>query len=351
MAELPDALAKAEPKGPDLMGREIAQGPDAVEVTLAIVEALASQIESMLAPAHRIVLSATGASLAAARIAAPLWRARLAGATEVVVRQSTEAALGDLDGLAFQRSDLVVVISQSGSSPETLAAARQGGHAGASVLALTAHMDSPLAAAAALTVELGSGREEGAATKSELASLAALLAISGVVETDAASRMEIRDGLRAVIATWDEAREPGRVLNAASHAWLVGFGAALGIAEAGILMWHEKVVRPAAAATPSEFRHGLIEAATNRDAVLLIDVASDTTPPSAYLERLRSELQTLGVSVVELRPRASNPGTAVLELLLRIQQLSRAAALAGGTYRDGFAVLRHTVTPANDLFA
>jgi fructoselysine-6-P-deglycase FrlB-like protein len=125
----------------------------------------------------------------------------------------------------------------------------------------------------------------------------------------------------------------------------------LGIAEAGMLLWHEKVVRPATAATPSEFRHGLIEAATNRDAVLLVDVAPEPAPPSAYLERLRSELQTLGVGVVELRARASNPGAAALELLLRMQQLARAAALAGGTYRDGFAVLRNTVTPASDLFA
>jgi hypothetical protein len=36
--------------------------------------------------------------------------------------------------------------------------------------------------------------------------------------------------------------------------------------------------------------------------------------------------------------------------LLRIQQLAHETALAAGTYRDGFAVLRRIVVAADELF-
>jgi fructoselysine-6-P-deglycase FrlB-like protein len=76
----------------------------------------------------RTVLVGTGASLAVARTAAPSWRKRdrEQGRDRVlVIRESTAAVLGDADGDAFLPTDLVVAISQSGSSPETLASARR----------------------------------------------------------------------------------------------------------------------------------------------------------------------------------------------------------------------------------
>ena len=57
----------------------------------------------------------------------------------------------------------------------------------------------------------------------------------------------------------------------------------------------------------------------------------------------------LDVPVVELRPTADHASIAALELLLRVQELARAAALAAGTYREDFAILRHVVRPADDL--
>ena len=133
----------------------------------------------------------------------------------------------------------------------------------------------------------------------------------------------------------------------------------------------EKVVRAAVATTPSEFRHGLIEASGARDAVVLLDVDAPDDRRSGYLERLRGELAALDVAVVELAPdtmpgttwlagsaphrrerietKSGEPAPRALETLLRIQQVARAAALAAGTYRDGFEILRRVVTPADDL--
>ena len=53
--------------------------------------------------------------------------------------------------------------------------------------------------------------------------------------------------------------------------------------------------------------------------------------------------------MLELRATAAEPGPAAIELLLRVQHLARATALAAGTYREEFAILRHLVKPADDL--
>ena len=147
--------------------------------------------------------------------------------------------------------------------------------------------------------------------------------------------------------------EPAGPLPRAGHTWLVGFGAGLGIAEAGALLWHEKVVRPAVAATPSEFRHGLIEAIQAGDGVVLIDVDDPQPARADYLMRLHRELDTLGAGLLELTFEEAagpiGPAERALEALLRIQQLAHATAVAGATYRDGFQVLRRVVEPATEL--
>src|SRR4029077_6591260 len=199
------AVADARPNDADNMGVEIAEGPDAAIATLRAVDALWPRIAPMLDGSARIVLVGTGASLAVARIAAAILRRGSSPSVPVLVRQATEIALGNLDGWALERTDLIVAIWPSGVSPETLAAARLAGAAGASVLALTAHPDSALSSIATLAVPLASGAEKGAATKSALASLAGLLAIPramGCFQEPAELRQQL-DGRSA----WHEARE------------------------------------------------------------------------------------------------------------------------------------------------
>jgi glutamine---fructose-6-phosphate transaminase (isomerizing) len=349
-----ERLAATGPDGPDEMGRDIAEGPEAVAKTLVVVEDLRPQVMSMLSRTRRIVLLGTGASLATSQIAAAIWRARLPPATSLIVRQSTEAALGDFDGLPFGDADLVFAISQSGTSPETLAAARRARDAGAGVLALTARPDSPLATAATLVVPIASGEERGAATKSELSTLAALLAFSGSLGSTSRLIERVRRRLDAVVASWPEVIAPGHALSEARHVWILGFGADLGIAQAGALLWHEKVLRPALGTTPSEFRHGLVEAAVPEDAVILVNGERRTNGAHGYLDRLRAEVEMMRMTLVELdvaQHEEADEAIQPLATLLRLQQLARATALAGGTYRDGFAVLYRVVTAANDLFA
>lgn len=342
------ALADAGPDGPDSMGVEIAEGPDAAIATIRAIDELRPKIAPMLAAAARIVLVGTGASLAVARTAAPTWRQSALGDAEVLVRQATEVALGNLDGLVIGSIDVVLAISQSGASPETLAAARLARAAGASVLAVTAHPDSVLASVATVHVALASGSEQGAATKSGLASLAAILAIGGALGgtgEDAVVRQRF-DGTTA----WRDAAAAAPRLAGARHVWMLGFGAAEGLAASAALLWHEKVVRPATAASPSEFRHGLIEAVGAMDAVVLIpSVGRHAEPEAEYLDHLRAELGELRVDLVEVQASTADAALATLEQLFRLQHLARATALAGGRYREEFAILRHVVKPVSDL--
>lgn len=346
-------LSALRPDGPDEMGREMAEGPAAVEGSLEEVERLEAEIESVLTPSTRVVIVGTGASLAMARIAEPAWRQ--AGRI-IVVRQSTEAALG-IDGHTFRADDAVVAISQSGGSPETVSAARLARSSGCRVLALTAGPSSELARLGDVAVVTPSGHEDGAATKSELAALSVLFAMIGALPTHSDARRSIGASLETTVTDWEAAARLGPVLAAAERTWLVGLGMGGAIAGAAGLLWHEKVHRPAFPTTVSEFRHGPVEAAGPDDAVVLVDVDPGSAARQLYLDLLRSELGAIGTALVEVSPLASGGSAGVrvaadagplaaLEALLRMQQLARATAHAAGTYQDGFRILRAIVGAA-----
>ncbi len=367
LAEHAARLARLGPAGPDEMGRELAEGPAAVEATLAEGERLAPQLAGARATARRIVLLGTGASLAMARAAEPLLRASFAGgAATVAVRESSHAVLGAPDGEAFAPTDLAIAVSQSGESPETFAAARAAHVAGARVLAVTAAPASAFAAAADIVFPTPIGPEQGAATKSELAALTALLAVAGSLPCDAAARAGLRARLEILVADPGGAVPAGLALGRASRAWVVGFGTALGLALATATLLHEKALLAAIAMTPSEFRHGPIEVATPDDVVVLVETDRPDPRRTAYLERLVDELARIGTPLVVAGVMPAPAGTiglpsgnaggaaapgpaALLATLLRLQQAVRAAAHARGTYRDGFRILREVVRAADEL--
>ena len=368
-------LRRLRPDGPDEMGRELAEGPEAVAATLRLLGDHAPALEASLATAERLVLLGTGASLAMARAAAPSWRSRervRPHPRAVLVRESTEAVFGGVDGDAFRPGDLVVATSQSGSSPETLASARLAAHAGARVLAVTAHEASPLAAIATRTVVLPTGEERGAATKSELATLAALLALAGSLPADPAGVASVRSWLSTIVDSWEAVLPAMTRLAAARRTWIMGLGPTAGLAHAGSLLWHEKVHRQAVGTTVSEFRHGQVEAAGPRDAALLIVPGPCSSDLAGYLELLVRELRQLGAAVIWLDagatdrsgpaaaetvrfpsspdPRPRSAAVSLLGATLRLQQLARGTAHASGTYVDGFHVLRRVVRAAPPRF-
>ncbi len=376
-------LAGLGPAGPDEMGRELAEGPAAVEGTLAEARRLAPDLAAAWEAAGRIVLLGTGASLAMSRAAEPVLRVAAARdrARPVLVRESSHAVLGAPDGEELRPDDLAIAVSQSGASPETVAAAHAARSAGARILAVTADGSSALASTADLVLVTPSGHEEGAATKSELAALAALLALAGALPTHPAAVAGLRGALEALVADTGGALPAGGVLGRARRAWIVGFGTGLGLAIATATLLHEKALLAAIATTPSEFRHGPIEVATSDDVVVLVETDAPDPRRDAYLGRLAAELGQIGTPLVvtgamdvppmaialpapaptATRPRSGVPppgraGVAggpapdaaiLLTTLLRLQQAARVAAHARGTYRDGFRILRDIVLAAD----
>jgi glutamine---fructose-6-phosphate transaminase (isomerizing) len=331
------------------MGRETAEGPAAVEATLAALRR--SPAVDLVASAARVVLVGTGASLAVVETAEAAFRGR------GVAREASAIALGALDGEAVRAGDVGVVVSMSGRSPETRAAARALAAAGAVVVAVTADPDSPLAAAANVVVVTPIGPETGAATKSELAAYAAVAALAGAIAAGPAT--DLRSRLEATVADVGRARALGQTVANARHRWALGFGPALGLARATALLLHEKARRATVFCSPSEFRHGPIEAATPDDVVVVIDAGLPSDERrAAYLARLGSELGELGVPLVRVGagthaelplPADATRAESVLHAFLRAQQLARVSALAAGTYGEEFRVLRRVVRAADDL--
>jgi glucosamine--fructose-6-phosphate aminotransferase (isomerizing) len=351
----PDALGR---NGPDAMGREIAEGPAGVEATLRRLATSDGDVpRSIVSAARRLVLVGTGASLAVSETAAALFAGR------AVVREASTLALapGGPPGVgAWDGGEVAVVVSMSGRSPESRAAARRAREAGLRVVAVTADGASPLAAAGDAVIVTPIGEETGAATKSALAAFAALATLAGALDPgDRAAVATLTRSLDATVADLAPARRAGPIVARSASAWALGFGPALGLARAEALLLHEKARRPTVFCTPSEFRHGPIEAATAADVVILLDVGDSAVGARrTYLERLRDELSTLGVPLVRIAseagadlavPAAAPPVEAILHGFVRAQQLARVAAHVRGTYAEEFLVLRQIVRAADDL--
>src|SRR4051812_7077923 len=136
----------------------------------AAIAAVAAQIVAW-APRH-VVFTARGTSDHAALYAAYLTEIRL-GIPAGLASPSAITVYGARPDL---RGALVVGVSQSGGSPDLTEVVRVAREQGAHTLAVTNNPDSPLAAAAELSVDVGAGHERAvAATKTYSAELLALL--------------------------------------------------------------------------------------------------------------------------------------------------------------------------------
>jgi fructoselysine-6-P-deglycase FrlB-like protein len=332
------------------MGREIAGGPAAVRATLEWLAANGKPARSIIGAARAVRLVGTGASFAIARCAEPLLRDANCASGAVRDLEACEASEMIMSGRpALSAADCVVAISKTGRSPEVLGACRRAIDAGCPVVAVTSCQTSELTRLATAVVPVPIGEEHGAATRSALGGLAAILGLWGLVEPTAA----LDDVLRTAVTDWGSGRPVGRRLAAARRTWFVGFGAAFGLAQAAALLWHEKAGRLAMPESPSAFRHGLIEAAGAEDVVVELEVEEGRPVRDAYMGLLSRECRRIGLRECRLsgRPtvaqglalRGADGPARVLEGLIRVQQLARGVALEAGTYRDGFRWLAGAV--------
>nr|WP_298689144.1 SIS domain-containing protein [uncultured Dongia sp.] len=227
---------------------------------------------------------------------------------------------------------VMLLISQSGRSPDLLAMAKSAQAGGAKVIALVNDAASPAAELADLAIPLEAGPEKSvAATKSCLSSMAASLGILAAWSRNAALQSALSQmpaDLRAAIAhDWAGMVE---ALTPASSALVIGRGIGLPIAMEAALKLKETSALHAEPYSAAEVLHGPIEIVHDGFPVLMF---RQNDAAGASLDRCAKALKAAGAKVLVAGAdlpvtRTAHPATeligAMASCYLTIERLSRA---------------------------
>jgi glucosamine--fructose-6-phosphate aminotransferase (isomerizing) len=229
----------------------------------------------------------------------------------------------------------MLLISQSGRSPDLLAMAKSAQAGGAKVIAIVNDAESPAAELADLTVALEAGPEKSvAATKSCLSSMAAGLAIL--------AEWSRHEGLQAALRHLPEQLEAAltqdwspmvETFARAQSALVIGRGAGLPIAMEAALKLKETTTLHAEPYSAAEVLHGPIEIVRDGFPVLMFR-QDDAAGPS--LDRCAAALAAAGAKVLVTGrdlpvARMSHPATGLIGALascyLAIEKVAAARGL------------------------
>ena len=321
------------------MFQEASQAAAAVRAQLARnrepMRALAAKLHARRPRA--VVTCARGSSDHAATFAKYLFETRV-GLLTASAAPSIASIYGARQDL---RECLFIAISQSGRSPDLLAATAAARAGGAFIVAFVNDESSPLAAAADCSLALCAGEEKSvAATKSFIASLAGLVHLAAEWTGDAAIGAALArapdDLERAWSLDWGGALD---VLKPASNLYVIGRGMGLGIAQEAALKCKETCGLHAEGFSSAEVRHGP-QALLQDDFPALIFCQDDEA--RAGIEALAADLVARGVEVMlagaavrGARALASIVTHPLVEPLLLAQSFYRLAnALAIARGRD-----------------
>ncbi len=248
-----------------------------------------------------IVLTGMGGSLAAAELV--VSRLRRVGLVAVAVDASE--LLPELPQ-AFVQDSLVLAISQTGRSHETVLAAEAARRAGVErIVALVNDMDSPLARLASIALPMLAGKERWAAAKSFTASQLILLKFSNVMlgnrEGDAVAAA-LPDVVEHV--SWQEADGVALAadfLSDVPYLAILGRGSAMSTARYASLLLKESVALPCEAMTVADFGHGPIELTTLSIGVVILSPErtyhEDDIKTAKFLAGLGAKTWLLGLDV------------------------------------------------------
>ena len=326
---------------PSLMYQEAAQAPQAVSAQLAQNAPRLRELGARLrAESPRAVVTcARGSSDHAATYARYLIEAHTHVLTSSAAPSvsSVYEAQSDLEGALF------IAISQSGQSPDLLAATRNAKDSGALTVALCNTADSPLMELVDVAVPLHAGPERSvAATKSYIASLSCIAQLVANWTEDRrllATLPQIPELLtRALQCNWAPAVA---TLRDAINLFVVARGFGLGIAQEAALKLKETCGLHAEAFSSAEVKHGPMALVKPGFPVLMFTQRDDTR---AGIETLAAEFATRGARVLisgaEAVGATSLPAIAahpVIEPLLTIQSfyaMANELALARGLDPD-----------------
>lgn len=278
-----------------LMFREAAQSAEIVRLQRERIAAPIEQLVRRLRHSKpRAVLTlARGSSDHAATFARYLIETR-AG----VLTSSAPPSVGSIyESMPDLAQTIVLAISQSGRSPDLLAAADRAADRGALLVAMVNDEESPLAGRADIMVPLSAGPELSvAATKSFIASLSAILHLLA----DWTDAEEIKDAVAALpgklAEAWSLDWSPAVAqLISAQSMYVVGRGHALGPAQEAALKLKETCGIQAEAFSAAEVRHGPMAVVRSGFPVLLMGQKDESLDS---VSALASEFGKRGASVL-----------------------------------------------------
>ncbi|MGA0602310.1 SIS domain-containing protein [Caulobacter sp. KR2-114] len=238
------------------MFREAAQAAQVVRDQLRTNEALVADLATRLRrdPPRLVTTLGRGSSDHAATYARYLIETRLG----VVTASAPPSVSSVYDQSPDLKGALCIAISQSGKSPDLLAAAEASASAGALLVAMVNVADSPLAELADVVIPLAAGPERSvAATKSYIAALAAAAQLTAAWADDAALQAAIArlpDDLDTAWAQDWSAAMPA--LLGATNLYTLGRGPGFGVAQEAALKFKETCGLHAEAFSAAEVRHG-----------------------------------------------------------------------------------------------
>jgi glucosamine--fructose-6-phosphate aminotransferase (isomerizing) len=305
------------------MFQEAAESADVVERQLGTIagtlELLTDELRAQ--PLTSVVTVARGSSDHAATYAKYLFETRL-GVLTTSAAPSVSSVYAS--GTHF-RNTLLLAISQSGRSPDLVAAVSAARKAGACVVSMVNAENSPLGAISHHVIPLCAGQEKSvAATKSFIASLAAIVQLtarwSGDAELDAA--LDVLPGkLRQAWALdWGVALER---LRDKENLYVVGRGLGFGIAGEAALKFKETCGLHAEAFSSAELRHGPMAIVGRGFPVLVFAQADETREGIAglvgELAGLGAEVLSVGLSVPQVTELPSIEADPAIQPLLQIQ--------------------------------
>jgi glucosamine--fructose-6-phosphate aminotransferase (isomerizing) len=318
------------------MYREAAEAPHCVEKQLerntAALAELAGRLRSH--PPAAMVTIGRGSSDHAATYARYLVETRLG-----ILSSSLSPSIFSVFKAPLSLNKMLcLAISQSGRSPDLLAAAGAARDSGALVVALVNDADSPLAEIASVVVPQGAGPEKSAAaTKSFITSLSAIAQLVAFWSDDDAMRAALLQLPSALAAAWEEDWSPAReALQTADHLYTVGRGLHLGIAQEAAHKLKETCMIHAEAFSSAEVLHGPNELA-GKDFPVLLFASEDAT--GASVEEAARRLAAQGAPVLTAGgddpgalpvPRAPHPALAPILQIQAFYRMANALACERG---------------------
>lgn len=290
-------------------------------------------------PPRAVVTLARGSSDNAATVARYLIETHL----RLLTSSAAPSVASVYDAAPDYTGTLMLAISQSGRSPDLIAAADTAKAGGARLVALVNDEESPLAAMADAFLPLAAGPERSvAATKSYITSVAALIHLIAAWAEDK-ELLAALDGLPALLdrawaLDWSPALEP---LRHATNLYVVARGPAFGIAQEMALKIKETCGFHAEAFSAAEVRHGPMAIVEKGFPVLLLgqddesrDSVADLAPDFAGRGALVLSAGLGDVPGIRLPALDAHPALQPLLLVQSFYRLANALAVARGRDPD-----------------